>query len=161
MQTLGVKVQTIYRTPLLYVVGLLLLSAALAYFGYREASRGKDKGKLGGAAIIAWILALSAVGLKLPSYFMDEIQFSESHMQWNVGPWWDRDEGSISLQDVKVVRVSVASGSGRPRWQRTVWELEMKDGTVESYSLFDLWMEHYLSVKEHFVSKGIAIEDRK
>ena len=153
--------QAIYRTPLLYVIGLLLLASALAYLGYREASRSKDKRKLSGTAIVAWTLALGAVGLKLPSYFLDEIQFDESHMRWNVGPWWDRYEGSISLPDVKAVRVSVAYGSGRLNWQRTVWELEMKDGTVESYTLFDLWMEHYLSVKEHFVSRGIAIDDRK
>jgi len=37
---------------------------------------------------------------------------------------------------------------------------EMKNGTVESYTLFELWMEHYQSVKGHFESRGIPIEDR-
>ncbi len=152
--------QAIYRTPFLYVIGLLLLASALAYVGYREASKGKYKKKLSGTALIAWILAISAVGLKLPSYLLDEIKFDESHMRWNVGSWWDRYQGSISLPDVKIVRVSVAGGSGRLNWQQIVWELEMKNGTFESYRLFDLWMEHYQSVKGHFVSKGIAIEDR-
>ena len=151
----------IYRTPLLYVVGLLLLASVLAYFGYREASRGKEKGKLSGTAFIAWVLALSAVGLKLPSYLLDEIHFDESHMRWSAGPWWDPYEGSISLPDVKAIRVSVKSGSGRRGWQQTVWELEMKNGTVETYTVFDLWMEHYQSVKSHFISRGIAIEDRR
>ena len=50
--------------------------------------------------------------------------------------------------------------SGRLNWQRRVWELEMKNGTVESYKLFELWMEHYQSVKGHFESRGIPIEDR-
>ncbi len=159
MDSLGVEVQAIYRTPLLYVIGLLLLASALAYFGYRDAGRVKDKRKLSGTALVAWILAISAVGLKLPSYLLDEIQFDENHMRWNAGPWWDRYEGSISLPDVKAVRVSVEAGKLR-QWRRMVWELEMKDGTVESYTLFDLWMEHYQSVKGHFVSRGIAIEDR-
>ena len=82
-------------------------------------------------------------------------------MRWNVGPWWDRYEGSISLPDVKAVRVSVEYGSGRRSWQRTVWELGMKNGTTERYIHFELWMEHYQSVKGHFVSRGIVIEDRK
>ena len=152
--------QSIYRTPLLYIIGLLLLALALFYFGYREAKKGKDPKKLSGTALIAWILALFAVGLKLPSYLLDEIQFDENHMRWSEGPWWDRNKGSISLPDVKAVRVSVAYGSGRRSWQHTIWELEMKNGTVESHTLFDLWMEHYQSVKGHFESRGIAIEER-
>ncbi len=75
----------------------------------------------------------------------------------NAGPWWDRYEGSISLPDVKAVRVSVEAGKLR-QWRRMVWELEMKDGTVESYTLFDLWMEHYQSVKGHFVSRALRLK---
>ena len=154
--------QAIYRFPFLYVIGLLLVAFALAYFGYRAASRRKDKRKLNGTAFIAWVLALSAVGLKLPSYFLDEIRIDESHMRWNAGPWWDPYEGSISLSDVKAVKVSVVhTGDRRSRRQETVWELEMRNGTVESYTIFDLWMEHYQSVMDHFVSRGIAIEDRR
>jgi hypothetical protein len=160
MGALGVEMQAIYRTPLQYVIGLLILASVLAYFSYREASRRKDKRKFSGTAFVACVLALSAVGLKLPSYLMDEIRFDESHMRWNAGPWWDPYEGSISLPDVKAVRVSVERGSGRRGWQQTVWHLEMKNGTVETYTVFDLWMEHYQSVKSHFVSRGIVIEDR-
>jgi hypothetical protein len=53
MDSLGVEMQAIYRTPILYVIGLLLLASALAYFGYREACRGKDNRKLSGTALIA------------------------------------------------------------------------------------------------------------
>jgi hypothetical protein len=154
--------QAIYRFPFLYVLGLLLVASALAYFGYREASRGKDKRKVSGTAFIAWVLAFSAIGLKLPSYLLDEIRFDESQMRWNAGPWWDPYEGSISLSDVKAVKVSVVhTGDRRSRQQQTVWELEMRNGTVERYTLSDLWMEHYQSVVKHFVSRGIAIQDRE
>ena len=159
--TLGIEMPVIYRFPLLYVVGLLLLASALAYFGYLEARRSKDKRKLSGTAFIAWVLALSAVGLKLPSYLLDEIHVDESHMTWSAGPWWDPYEGSISLPDVKAVTASVERSRGRRGWQRTVWQIEMKSGAVETYTVFDLWMEHYQSVKSHFLSRGIAIDERR
>ena len=53
MDSLGVVAQAIYRTPSLYVLGLHLLASALAYFGYRQACKGKDKKKLSGTALVA------------------------------------------------------------------------------------------------------------
>lgn len=148
----------IYRTPWFYAAGLVVLIIALVYFGWLDLRR---SGRLRTSAVVMWLLALLAIGIKLPSYAFDEIRVDQDHMQWHVGPWWAPIEGTILFSEVRSICVEKATGgSGRNRRIETNWVLESPNGTTERYLIFELWMENYQSIQGHFTSKGIVLDAR-
>ncbi|MCM2315570.1 MAG: hypothetical protein NDJ92_10510 [Thermoanaerobaculia bacterium] len=148
--------EIIYRSPWYYVAGALLFALILAYWGWRDVRRRGFSATVG----IIWLLALMVTAIKLPSYVLDEIRVDHERMRWHEGPWWARADGTIQFADVRSVRVEQRTrGSRRFQTTETVWILESRSGTTDTYVVFGLWMEHYQDIKAHFVAKGIVVKD--
>lgn len=126
----------IYRTPWFYAAGLVVLIIALVYFGWLDIRR---SGRLRTSAAVMWLLALLAIGIKLPSYAFDEIRVDQERMQWHVGRGGRPSRGpscSLKFDRSALRRLQVAVAATVALKRTGCWSRPMERRSVISSSSF-------------------------